>query len=313
MTEAILEKKILAITGAGGFIGRLLVVAALQRGWRVRALLRRPDKLSDVRHPRLEAWAWDLREGARHRDALKDVVAICHLAAYVPPGFGEVAHVKACYETNVVGTTQLLQAAVDVGIQQVIHLAAGNAYQPGTRPAQEKDALYPCQKAVYYLTSKVAADTIVEHFRQTYEVPFVNLRPSAVYGPGMKATGFLPTCLRKLKSGEGLDLTHDGAYRVDWVYAGDVVAAALTALERRAAGAYNIGSGEGVTLLEVARTAADVLGVTHDLIRLHPSQAGEPVPVGFRPLDITKAADELDFRPVPLAMGITAVNTWMTA
>ena len=157
--------ELVAITGASGFIGRALVEALLKRGWRVRALLRRPD-------PRLQAGGVEAVFGS-----IEDVPALTRLAE----GANAVVHaaglIKAVRErdffrVNAGGTARLLDGILAWSRPPRILLVSSLA------------ARAPQVSA--YAASKRAAEHQLEV--RGHALEHVVVRPPAVYGPGDRST-----------------------------------------------------------------------------------------------------------------------------
>ncbi len=294
------------VTGAAGFIGRRLIARALAEGFKVRALCRRPDDMAALsRHPQLEIVCWDIREALANTHVLVGARAICHLAAYIPPDYQDAGYTRKCFEINVVGTTDLLEASVEAEVGRFIHFSSGNTYDTrrgSGSPLDEDAPLYPCSRASFYLSSKVAGETIVNHYREGKRLAATVLRVASCYGAGMSG-GFMQYCLESLRDRKPVTLYEGGRHRADWVYIDDVVAATLASISRDAEGTFNIGSGAVASTLEVARCLAEKLGVEEDLIRFDPSTLHSH-PNSFNGLDISRAREMLGYEPTSLETGV---------
>ncbi len=80
------------------------------------------------------------------------------------------------------------------------------------------------------------------------------------YGPGEPAIRFVPSMLRTLSARQPFTVNAPADTR-DFIHVSDIADAAVASLHRRATGVFELGTGEGTTLEEAARTAADLLGV----------------------------------------------------
>ncbi len=86
------------------------------------------------------------------------------------------------------------------------------------------------------------------------------------------------------------------------VYVDDVVTLALEAAERAEGGVFNAGSGRASTSLEAAQIVADAVGAERQLIAVEGGST-DAAPRGFRALDVSKAANELNYAPLSLPGG----------
>lgn len=142
----------------------------------------------------------------------------------------------------------------------------------------------------------------------------VALRFQNVYGAGQSLrnpyTGILPLFVSKGLAGEPMPLYEDGGMTRDFVHVDDAVRALLLALDRSEApgGVYNVGAGRPVTLREVAREVAGVLGVVDGPAVTGKYRLGD---VRHACADLSRASRELGFRPeVPFADGVRELVAW---
>lgn len=289
------------ITGAGGFIGTHLIRAVAAAGHDVQAFVRRTPPTLAVPHR-----AMDLTSPGDLEPAIRGLDALIHAAAYVPSSYRDPAEARACFEVNVLGTLALLQTAERVGLRKFVFLSAGNIYRFSRVPVGEDGAIEPSARAPYYLASKACADLFAEQFRREKRLPVVTLRPSAVYGPGLRR-GLIPGVLEKLARSERVKIVEGGEYRSDMVSVSDVASATVAALERPVEGPFNIGSGTTTSSGEVAETLARMIGVSLALVEV--AQGDGDVP-GFAPLAIDRARRELDYSPRPLETGLLEYVRW---
>ena len=148
----------IAITGANGFVGRGLVQALIEKGHRVKWLLRRPNPDPDPE--RIESVVGSLGDDQALAELCAGADAVCHLVAVIrergPANFHNV---------NVVGTQRVLAAASSAGVDRFIHLSALGA---------DPDSPYA------YLRSKGLGEDAVK----SSGLSFTILRASVIYGPG---------------------------------------------------------------------------------------------------------------------------------
>ncbi len=150
-----------AVTGATGFIGQLLVRALIKDGWKVRALTRTP-RISD------EFTQWitgDLDDSIALQHLVKDVSAVIHCAGVV-----RGSSLKEFTHTNVEGTSNLVRASVQQNPPPRFLLISSLA-------AREPNLSW-------YANSKHIAEQIVVD--NSGGMPWTVFRPTAVYGPGDK-------------------------------------------------------------------------------------------------------------------------------
>ncbi|MBL0373271.1 NAD(P)-dependent oxidoreductase [Rhizobium sp. KVB221] len=293
------QAKRLVITGATGFIGGRLLDAALDRGMEVVALARDPGKIQRRDRPGLSIRTWEFGDSL---PAVGDADAICHLAATIPRNFEDPGEAARCFEANALSSLSLASQAADQGIGQFVYFSSGQIYSTKATLASEDASTYPMGRATYYLASKLAGELCVQALGKSRGLDVTVLRLASVYGPGMHGRGMLPNFIRRLASGETVTVQNGGAYCVDLVYADDVADLALRAVDMKAAGIFNVGTGEARSSLDVAHAIARIVGADRSLIVVE----GTAEPHGFAALDIAKASDMLGYRPARLEDGLAA-------
>lgn len=165
------------ITGASGFIGSHLTRALLQRGFKVRALLRPSSNLEWLKHLEIEKVLGELGEGTLPQGLFDDVQYIFHLAGAI-----EASSKEEYLKINAGGTRILLEETVrqNLTIKKFILVSSQAAGGPsaGKNPVKEDDPPHPVS---YYGESKLEAEKIALGYKDKF--PVVILRPPTIYGP----------------------------------------------------------------------------------------------------------------------------------
>lgn len=300
------------LTGATGFIGRYLVKTLYEKGYELTVLVR-----SFNNH--FEEFGKELNIVVLPDPTLNDLEmllkngfdAVCHLAAFIPANHLDPAFAKKCIEINSMLTLQLLQASLESEINRFLYFSAGNAYyvNDSTEPAGEMDLIYPSRFSPYYLGSKMLGEIFVDHFRQNHGVNAISLRISSPYGLGMPKKSVVIKLIENTMKGLPVKLYDGEIYKTDFVYVGDVVSAALSAVEGGSPGIYNIGSGEATSLVELARTIGKVIGKS---VPIEIVDTGTKNNKGFRHLDIKKARMAWNWYPRSLEEGLKLMFAQMS-
>jgi nucleoside-diphosphate-sugar epimerase len=177
-------KRIVAVTGASGFIGRHLCAGLAGRGWMVRALVRHaPDQWRpspNLGHVRISS----LQDIAPLREALRAADAVVHLAG--------LAHaIPAPSETdlqlvNVDGTAAVARAAAAERLRRLVFVSSikVNGERTEGRPFTADDAPAPEDS---YGRSKLRAEQALTKIASESQLDSVIIRPPLVYGPGVRA------------------------------------------------------------------------------------------------------------------------------
>src|SRR5215213_2791211 len=257
------------VTGGAGFIGSNLTDALLARGDSVTVL----DDLSTGRRSNLdEALAngaelreLDIRDGAAVDAAFEEAKpeAVFHLAAQIDVR-KSVADPAFDASINVGGTANILEAARKTGTGRVVFISTGGAiYGEGEGkhlPLTEDAATEPLAP---YGQSKHAGEGYVALYKRLYGLSGVSLRLGNVYGPRqdpLGEAGVIAIFCGKLLDGGRPTVFGDGRQTRDYIYVGDVVAAALAAAESEATGAINVGTGIETDVLELAARLGELGG-----------------------------------------------------
>ncbi len=291
------------VTGGAGFIGSNLVDALLARGDEVTVV----DDLSTGRRGNLEAALaagaelveLDIRDAAALTElgAGRRSQTIFHLAAQIDvrKSLADPAFDAA---VNVGGTANVLDAARAAGAGRVVFVSTGGAiYGEGEGqqlPLDEGAAIAPMSA---YGQSKYAAEGYLALYERLYGLSSVALRLGNVYGPRqdpLGEAGVIAIFCGLLRSGGRPTVYGDGTQTRDYIYVGDVVAAALAAAESAATGPLNIGTGLETNVLELAAALGRLGGAESFEPELAPPRAGE---VQRITLDAARAERELGWAP----------------
>ncbi|HEU5318509.1 MAG TPA: NAD-dependent epimerase/dehydratase family protein [Chloroflexota bacterium] len=256
------------VTGGAGFVGGHLVRRLLRSADTEVVVLdlpgRRPAQwLEGGSAARVDYLAGDVRDAQTVARALRGAEAVYHLAA-------RADGTHAGFETNVIGTVNVLEAAARYRVGRVVFASTYEVYgEPIDLPVDES---HPLLALSCYGASKAAAEAYCRAYRREHGLDSVVLRLSEVYGP-YDAAGPIPAWLSGAARGQNVEVRGDRT--ADFIWVGHVVDALVRAagLEARVP-TINVGSGTGVRLADAARRAvAAVGGQSH--VRVLPEGIGE--------------------------------------
>lgn len=270
------------VTGADGFIGSHLVEALAARGYRVRALA----QYNSFNHwgwleglsclPDVEVVTGDVRDPYCCRRLVQGVDVVFHLAALIAIPYSYVAP-DSYVETNVRGTLHICQAALDAGVQRVIHTSTSEVY--GTARYVPIDEGHPLQPQSPYSASKIGADAIALSFASSFGLPLTVARPFNTYGPRQSARAVIPTIISQIAAGKRRIELGDLRPTRDFNYVDDTCSGFIALAECDAAvgEVVNIGSNTEISIGDVAHLIAELMGseveVVQDAQRLRPAQS----------------------------------------
>jgi len=307
------------VTGGAGFIGSNLVYALIASGHEAGII----DDLSTGNVGNVHPAAWFRRLDVLD-PALDGLVAefapeaVVHLAAQVDVQ-RSIADPQRDRAVNVDGTAAVARAAASAGVRRILSASSAAVYgEPESLPLAETAAKRPSNP---YGASKLAAETALVGALEGTAVDCVSMRFANVYGPRQDwrgEGGVVAIFAAKLAAGERPVIYGDGRQTRDFIYVGDVVGFALSALmsERDLAGplpdgpAYNVSSGIQSSVETLAALMGEAAGMQVEFEH-RPARDGD---IEHSALDPAKAAKALGWRAhQPLEAGLALTWRWFRA
>jgi UDP-glucose 4-epimerase len=281
------------VTGGAGFIGSHLARTLLAQGRTVTVL----DNLSVGRREAVPTGArfvhGDLRDAAAVAEALAGVDCVFHLAAQVTIR-GSFDRFYEDLDTNVMGTARLLRA-VDPATVKWFTLASSMAVYADAASPAPIDEHHPTHPISPYGIGKLAAESVSRQILAARGIPFTAVRFFNTFGPGQTYTpyvGVLTIFVTRLLRGEDITIFGDGQQQRDFVHVSDIVAGTVGATGR-APGTFNLGTGRGTSLNQLAALVLARLAPKRKA-RYGPAQPGE---LRFSVANIDAARRAFNFAP----------------
>ena len=251
------------VTGADGFIGSHLVEALLGEGYEVRALAQYNSfnflgNLEGISHPALEIISGDVRDPNFCRTICDDIDTVFHLAALIAIPYSYVAP-DSYVDTNVKGTLNICQAAMDKGVRRVLVTSTSEVY--GTALYVPIDEKHPRQPQSPYSATKIGADAIAMSFYNSFDLPVTIVRPFNTYGPRQSARAFIPTVITQIASGKREISVGDLSPTRDFNYVEDTAAGfiAIAGCDDTVGMELNIATGKDVSMRHTLDTIASIM------------------------------------------------------
>ena len=192
----------------------------------------------------------------------------------------------------------MLDAARAAGARRFVFVSTGGAiYGEGEGQQLPLDESAPIAPMSAYGQSKFAAEGYLALYERLYGLSSIALRLGNVYGPRqdpLGEAGVIAIFCGLLQSGGRPTVFGDGTQTRDYIYVGDVVAAALTAAESDVSGPVNLGTGVETSVLDLAEALGRLGGIENFEPEFAPPRAGE---VQRITLDAGRAERELGWRP----------------
>ena len=245
------------VTGGTGFIGGQVVRKLRARGDEVRALVRSPDKGQALADLGCELVSGTLSNKDAIGAGMQGCEAAIHGAAVYEVGIPESEH-RAMYEANVIGTENVLRAALEAKLPKVVYISTVGAF--GNTKGQVVDESYEhpgTSFTSYYEETKLEAHRLAKRLIAEEGLPCVIVQPGGVYGPqdhsaiGQQMNQFLAGRMPLIAFPDlGFNMVH-----VD-----DVAAGVLLALDKGKPGEAYVLGGQITTMRELIQTLARVAG-----------------------------------------------------
>jgi len=240
---------------------------------------------------------------------------ILHTAGLLTPD--GVTRPHDTVRVNVLGTANVLEAARLEQVPRVVLTSSVVVYDP-TVAADRVSEDHPCRPATVYAATKRSAELLGGTYARSFGLSFLSVRFAAVYGPARRPGGGVSRLIHEALGTAIADgrasLKRRWPGRQELLYADDAASALIAAGAAVAPphATFNIGSGEPVTVAELATAIGRAAGGAAIEV-VEPGADANPDVVDA-PLDLTRAADELGWRPrFGLRAGLAEHAAWLRA
>ena len=300
------------VTGGAGFIGSHLVDAYLERGDEVAIIDNLATGLKKNVNSKAKFYEVDITDKQATKNAVLDFKpeVINHHAAHLSIR-ESVEDPRFNATVNILGFLNVMESARTNGLKKIIVASSGGAVY-GDASIIPTPESYPNHPVSPYGVTKLAAEHYLHYYKSQYNIDWVAMRYSNVYGPRQNPkgeTGVIATFLEQMVTDKQPIIFGDGEQTRDYVFISDVINANLLALEK-GGGPYNIGTGLETSVIEVFNLLQNKLKTNfqkqHGLAR--------PGETKRSALDISAAKTGLLWEPgVKLEEGIEQTISWYKA
>jgi UDP-glucose 4-epimerase len=298
-------RKKAVVLGASGFIGVNLARKLAEAGF----------ELTCFAHKASESWPASARvilgdlvsPPGQLLEAMEGAIVFHLVSSTRPTAKTEMAVAEIA--TNLMATVALLETTQGAGCRWVFSSSGGTVYgQTDAALISEEHTNLPISS---YGTVKLAIERYFSLYRTLHGTDFVVARISNPFGPfqsAAKGQGLIAALFERIGNGAPVEIWGDGKNVRDFVYIDDVIDALMLLGERGRPGeVYNVGSGVGTSVIELATKISAILRVPAELVYA-PARG---VDVRRNVLDIQKIERELGWRPVhTLDEGVALTYRW---
>lgn len=187
---------------------------------------------------------------------------------------------KTFFSTDVNGTRVMMRNLIKhrTKVKRFIHISTSEVY--GTAESIPMSEDHPLNPRSPYAAAKTGADRLVYAYWCTYDIPALILRPFNNYGPNQHIEKLIPRLITNALTGKKLKIDGAGSQLRDWVHVEDTCDAIDKALhlakfELIKNKVINVGTGRGISVLEIAQKIANIMNLSSDKIEFVADRPGQ--------------------------------------
>lgn len=253
------------VTGASGFIGRKLSFALAEMGYEVIALCRKVDHPFLIQHRNIQFVKGDVLAPESLEEAMKDCYQVYHTAAMAKMW---CKNEQDFYDVNVIGTRNVLNCALKMGVERVVHTSTCGVWGPTLNlPVSENDPRAVGFPISYERTKYLAELEVKEFLKKGLEVVIVN--PSRVYGDGpITDSNTVSKMVTGYINGTWHFIPGDGKAIANYAFIDDVVDGHIAAMQSGKNGERYILGGIDVSFNGFFGTLRQITGKKRNLYKI---------------------------------------------
>lgn len=252
------------VTGAGGFIGQNLIASLAERGYQVKALVRRESDQT-IKHDAVNYVLGDIMHMNTLEAAMNGCDSVIHMAAYVSNWAEDMGIFR---KINVNGFQNIVEASKKVGVKRIVLTSTAGTLGPQTSSefVTEKTVPNKSEFNIYEETKAEAEELAFREVAQGLDIVIVN--PTRIYGPGQAKKSNVGALIKQYAEGKWRILLGDGNAIGNYGFVTDVVEGHILALEKGKSGERYILGGENLSYREFFQAISEVIGKKYMLIPL---------------------------------------------
>lgn len=237
------------VTGSNGFLGSNLIDYLLYNKKQVIGLSQNPQKKDGIHQIQN-----DVRTISR---IPKDISCIMHLAALTDVNYCQL-YPKACFDTNVGGTQNMLELARKHDSKFIFASTSHVFGIPKKLPVSENTEFHPIS---VYAASKACAEMLCEGYSKSYGLDIIIVRAFSIYGPASPSYLVTSKIIKQILYENKITLGNLSPKR-DFLYVSDLILAYSLLIKRSLKGfsKFNVGFGKSTSILELCQKLIKISG-----------------------------------------------------
>ena len=221
------------VTGGNGFIGSHVVESLIKKKYKVTVFDLKKPKRKDIKFIK-----GSILNKPLVNLALKKIDIVFHLAAM--SDINKVKNIPTeTIETNILGTTNLLEASKKQKIKRFIF--ASSIYSYG-------------YSGNLYTTSKIASELIVKNYNLLFGLNYTIFRYSTAYGPGNRSVDAISIFVKKCMKNQDITIFGDGLQKRNYIYVKDLAQGSMIGLQKKTKNkVITLASSKNIKITELAK------------------------------------------------------------
>ena len=260
------------LTGATGYIGHQLAIKLARQNYEVIALVRDLDSKKIPKHKNISLVKGNICNYASIQNAIDDCQYVFHTAAYTDLKCNKI---DKFYETNVVGTANILKASLAENIKKVIYTSTLSVFGPSLFhvPITEDQPRIASYNNDYELTKTMSEEVVLDYVKKGLSCTILNV--TRVYGPGLKTfSNGVNKIISKIIKDKVLFVPSRLNIEANYVYIDDVINAQLLALKNGKNGEKYIIGGENINyfglfnkIRNISKSKISIIQINYNLVK----------------------------------------------
>lgn len=255
------------VTGSEGFIGSHLVESMVRKGYKVRCFILYNsfnsngwlEKLPKNIKKKIEYFYGDIRDRNSVIKAVKGCHKVVNLASLIAIPYSYEAPFSYI-ETNIVGTTNLLQVSLEQKIKKFVQISTSEVYGSAIKIPMSEN--HPLNAQSPYAATKIGADQMALSFHKSFNLPVVVIRPFNTFGPRQSERAIIPTIIAQAMKKNSINIGSVFPKR-DFTYVSDTCEGIIKALNNNNKNIFgqtiNLGSNYSISINQLIKKISKIL------------------------------------------------------